>query len=290
MARPHDQTGRPAPAGTFGWRPGGRRGGPTVPRADAATRPGLEPLTTTLWAYPSQHYALPGSPMQGDAKYAGATPSWVIWQVLQRYTKPGDTVLDPMCGSGTTLDVCRDTGRNGLGCDLVPRRPDVRRADARTIPLADASVDLVFVDPPYSTHIDYSDDPACIGKLSADEPGRGGVNPYFAAMAEVIREIDRVLRPDRFMALYVSDSFEKGPAGARPAGTFTPIGFETFDLLRKRFTPVDIVAVVRGNAKLQRAHWHGAARDGHYFLRGFNYLFIMHKPGRAAARPRRSRP
>jgi site-specific DNA-methyltransferase (adenine-specific) len=32
-------------------------------------------------------------------------------------TKPGDTVLDPMCGSGTTGVVCRDLGRNAILCD-----------------------------------------------------------------------------------------------------------------------------------------------------------------------------
>jgi site-specific DNA-methyltransferase (adenine-specific) len=32
-------------------------------------------------------------------------------------TKPGDTVLDPMCGSGTTGVVCRSLGRNAILCD-----------------------------------------------------------------------------------------------------------------------------------------------------------------------------
>jgi len=32
-------------------------------------------------------------------------------------TQPGDTVLDPMCGSGTTGAVCRDLGRNAILCD-----------------------------------------------------------------------------------------------------------------------------------------------------------------------------
>ena len=58
--------------------------------------------TTTLWEYPSQHYLAekPGyqgrRDEQGDKEYEGATPSWVIWQLLQRYTRSGDVVLDPM--------------------------------------------------------------------------------------------------------------------------------------------------------------------------------------------------
>ena len=283
MTRPYrPQHGHHAPTAA--------RGGP--PRG-APPKPALRVLTSTLWEFPSQHYSTPGSSMQGDARYAGATPSWVIWQLLQRYTKPGERVLDPMCGSGTTLDVCRDLGREGLGCDLAPTRPDIRRADAREIPLEDAAVDFVFVDPPYSTHIDYSDDPACIGKLHAGETRHtdGHPNAYYAAMASVIGEIHRVLRPDRYMALYVSDSFDKGKAGARPPGYFMPIGFELFAIMRELLTPVDIVSVVRGNDKLARGHWHKAAAAENFFLRGFNYLFIMHKPagGHHSARPGRGR-
>lgn len=72
-------------------------------------RPPLRLMATTLWEYPSQHYNDSiGRAMQGDKEYIGATPSWVIWQVLQRYTREGDVVVDPMCGSGTTIDVCAD--------------------------------------------------------------------------------------------------------------------------------------------------------------------------------------
>ncbi|MBI4403051.1 MAG: DNA methylase [Deltaproteobacteria bacterium] len=224
-------------------------------------KPKLELQTTTLWEYPSQHY---GPKEQGDKAYRGATPSYVIWNLLQRYTRETDVVLDPMCGSGTTLDVCKDLNRRGLGFDIAPYRKDIAKADARNLPIKSESVDFVFVDPPYSTHLEYSDDPQCIGKLDA----RTG--EYFAAMDEVIAEIFRVLKNRRYIGLYATDSFKKG----KP---FSPIGFELFQLLRKRFKPVDIVSVVRHNRTLKRRHWHTSAIEGNYFLRGFNYLFIMKK-------------
>ena len=72
------------------------------------------------------------------------------------------------------------------------------------------------------------------------------------------------------------------------AGVFMPIGFELFGMLRERFVPVDIIAVVRHNQKLQRGNWNKAAEEGNFFLRGFNYLFIMRKPQPAAtARPKK---
>ncbi|HYE01816.1 MAG TPA: DNA methyltransferase [Phycisphaerales bacterium] len=293
--------GDPPPAGGKRGRPPARPTGGTAPaptdrapkpratdrgREARAVAPGRRPplrlFTTTLWEYPSQHYdsaragGVTGSTMQGDKEYVGATPSWVVWQLLQRYTRPGDLVVDPMAGSGTTLDVARDLGRRGLGYDLAPTRPDIFRADARALPLEDASADFVFVDPPYSTHVRYSDDPRCVGLLDAADPGSG----YYAAMERVIAEIGRVLRPRRYLALYVSDSWRKrrGEAGAG-GGVFMPIGFELFARLRERFTPIDIVAVVRHNQKLARGNWHKAAAEGNFFLRGFNYLLIFKKPG-----------
>jgi adenine-specific DNA-methyltransferase len=286
------------------------------------SQPPLEIFTTTLWDYPSQHYiSSSGNPEQGDRDYTGATPSWVIWQCLQRYTREGDLVVDPMCGGGTTIDVANDLNRRVKGFDLSPPRDDDRsdvvKADARKLPLKDSIADFVFIDPPYSTHVDYSDDPRDIGKLYAGGPDGG--RAYFDAMENVIAEIERILKPGKFMALYVSDSWRKGREGSRhqgiegsrdegmkgsrgprgskesirdnasiprsldasmPHSLFMPIGFELFSILRKHFTPVDIIAVVRHNAKLQKGNWHTAAREGNYFLRGFNYLFIMRKPDR----------
>ena len=89
-------------------------------RRKPPAKPPLRVFTTTLWEYPSQHYVAGRSTEQGDRDYVGATPSWVIWQLLQRYTRANDLIVDPMCGSGTTMDVARDLGRRGLGYDLAP--------------------------------------------------------------------------------------------------------------------------------------------------------------------------
>lgn len=216
--------------------------------------------TTTLWDFPSREY---GGEGQGDSRYQGATSAPVIWNLLQRYTRPKDLVVDPMCGSGTTLDVARDLARRALGYDVSPVRKDIFRADARKLPLEDGKADFVFVDPPYLDHLKYSGDKNCIGELSGDV--------YYQAMEKTIAEIDRVLRSDRYMALYVSDSFKKGSG-------FEPLGFRLYSLLAGRFIPVDIMTVTRRNTKLQKNNWHAAAVEGNFFLRGFNYLFVMGKP------------
>jgi len=43
------------------------------------------------------------------------------------------------------------------------------------------------------------------------------------------------------------------------------------------FEPIDIVAVTRHNKTLEMGNYRRAAEEGNYFLRGFNYLFLMQK-------------
>ncbi len=226
----------------------------------ALKKPKLVPQVTTLWDYPSQHY---GDREQGSQDYRGATPSYVIWNVLHRFSQPGERVLDPFCGSGTTLDVAKDTGRVGVGFDLAPTRADIQQADARSLPLKSASVDLVFMDPPYADNLEYSDDPRCIGKLKAD--GR-----YQKAMRLAIDESLRVLRDGRVLAIYVCDVFKKDRG-------FYPLGFELFDIARQKAIPHDVVAVTRRNKTLEMGNYRKAADEGGFFLRGFNYLMLFKK-------------
>jgi tRNA G10 N-methylase Trm11 len=40
---------------------------------------------------------------------------------ISSYTAPGELVLDPMCGSGTTLVEAMHLGRHGIGIDIEPR-------------------------------------------------------------------------------------------------------------------------------------------------------------------------
>ncbi len=239
-------------------------------RFQRPAKPPLRLQPTTLWEYPSQHY---GTEEQGDSRYVGATPSFVVWNLVQRYTEVGALVVDPMCGSGTTLDVARDTGRRGRGFDIAPHRPDIERADARSLPLERNAVDLVFLDPPYGDHITYSDDPACIGKLSPFDPR------YHREMTRVLKECVRVLRPGGVLGLYVCDFFQKSQG-------FAPVGFALFDVVAQLFEPIDIIAVVRHNRTLQLGNYRKAAEEQNFFLRGFNYLFIARKLDRGAATAR----
>jgi site-specific DNA-methyltransferase (adenine-specific)/site-specific DNA-methyltransferase (cytosine-N4-specific) len=41
---------------------------------------------------------------------------------IRSFCPPGGTVMDPFCGSGTTLAVARRLGRNGIGIDIRPEQ------------------------------------------------------------------------------------------------------------------------------------------------------------------------
>src|SRR5688500_16028994 len=182
-------TGRPRPPARGAKTDGA--GGMKFKRAPLRIQP------TMLWEYPSQDY---GEGQQGRAGYKGATPSYVVWNLLQRYTKENELVVDCFAGSGTTLDVARDLKRRTLGYDVHPTRKDIFRVDARKLPPElSGKVDFVFIDPPYSTHIDYCPDPRDICTLDV---AKGPA--YSDAMEQVFREILRVLRPARHMSRYVS--------------------------------------------------------------------------------------
>lgn len=219
-------------------------------------RPTLTPALTTLWEYPSANY---GKGRQGDTKYKGQTPSWVIWQVLERWSKPGDVVLDPFCGSGTTLDVCKDLGRKGLGFDLAPYREDIGAADARDLPLEDNTVDMAFFDPPYADNLVYSDDPACIGRTRADD------GSWHKAMEAVVEELVRVVKPGGIVAAYVQDVM-------KPKGFF-PLGLELAMLMGGQLVFVDHIAVVRKNKQLQDDRQLKKTQDK--LARGFNHLLVF---------------
>jgi DNA modification methylase len=235
-------------------------------------KPPLE--TTTLWDYPKQSY---GKKPKGNNKFQGVTPAFVIWNMVQRYTKPGDLVVDPMAGSGTTIDVCEEEGREVIGYDINPQHPKVIKNDSRKIPLPDNSVDMVFIDPPYGDNVNYSDDPADIGKISAEDP------KYYEELEKVAREIYRILKPGKVAGWLIGDQWVKR--------RFTPVGFKIYQMLVDKvgFEPIDIICVVRRNQSSNTGLWHYRAKKFNFFLRGFKYLILVKKPDNKATNSKSTR-
>jgi DNA modification methylase len=47
-------------------------------------------------------------------------PDMTKW-IIENATNPGDTILDPFMGSGTTGVACVQTGRNFIGIEIEPK-------------------------------------------------------------------------------------------------------------------------------------------------------------------------
>jgi SAM-dependent methyltransferase len=229
---------------------------------------------TNLWDFARQSY---GITPKGDNKYPGVTPAELIWNLVWRYTEPNDLVVDPMCGSGTTLDVCKEEGRRAICYDISPppHRQDIIQNDARKIPLDTSSVDLVFVDSPYGDNIRYNEHPDCIGKISSE------TETFYDELEIVISECSRILREGKVLGWLIGDQWVKGK--------FTPVGFKLYQRLSKHFDTVDIVCVTRRGQASHTSFWTNRARRLNFYLRGYKYLFIMRKPLPGKQKKERSR-
>ena len=171
-----------------------------------------------------------------------------------------------MCGSGTTIDVCEEEGRKVIGYDINPQHPKVKKNDSRKIPLADNSVDMVFIDSPYGDNVSYSNEPADIGKISAEDP------KFYEELEKVAQEIYRILKPGKVIGWLIGDQWVKRK--------FTPVGFKIYQMLvdNVKFEPIDLISVTRRNQSSNTRIWHYRAQKFNFFLRGFKYLILAKKP------------
>jgi predicted transcriptional regulator len=104
------------------------------------------------------------------ASYPGRIPGQLLLHVLYFFTKPGDLVIDPMAGSGTTIDACAYMGRRVYGYDAHPARDDIlEHGLGKGWPDRTAQAKLIFWDPPYYKKKDdeYGED--SVSRLEHDD-------------------------------------------------------------------------------------------------------------------------
>ena len=56
----------------------------------------------------------------GDMVVAGGKPLWLMRAIIRDYTRPGDLVVDPCAGGGTTLLAAVMEGRRAIGAEMDP--------------------------------------------------------------------------------------------------------------------------------------------------------------------------
>src|SRR5262245_47939618 len=120
-------------------------------------------MRTFLRLKNQQSHKLPAEFLHQDVRY----PEELVATFLRQFTRPGDSVLDPFAGYGTTLIVAEAMGRMGYGVEFDARRAKYIRSqiqhpsnlihgDTRqllTYPVP--PIDFSITSPPYMA----SDDP-----------------------------------------------------------------------------------------------------------------------------------
>lgn len=88
---------------------------------------------TSVWLTCQQPARLQrrGRYVPDTASHPGKMLPHVAAHAIRAYTTPGDLVLDPMCGSGTTLVEAVRAGRDAIGVDIEPRYTALAEANLR---------------------------------------------------------------------------------------------------------------------------------------------------------------
>ena len=172
---------------------------------------------TTHWTFPDR-----GDWATHDGKWRGNWSPYIPRNILLRYSKEGDIVLDQFAGGGTTLVEAKLLNRDIIGVDIndvalerckekvnfkhegANGRVKLRKGDARDLSfLKDNSIDLICTHPPYADIINYSEDTP--GDLSLLK-----VKDFLEQMKPVAAESYRVLKPGKFCAVLMGDTRQKG--------------------------------------------------------------------------------
>jgi DNA modification methylase len=161
-------------------------------------------------------------------------PESLAATVVQEYTLPGQRVLDPFAGYGTTLVVAERMGRDAIGVELLPQRAElVRRrldrakvitGDARGLTaLVRAPIDLCFTSPPYMTATGHSENP-----LNAYQTADGDYATYLAEIGDIFRQVASLLRPGGHAVINV--------ANIRTGNTVTPLAWDVARTVAQHLT------------------------------------------------------
>lgn len=149
----------------------------------------------------------------------------VVDHIIQRCSHPGDLILDPFAGYGTTLSRAVVHDRSAIGVELLPERAaylarhipaaHIIQGDAKqitqlvqansTVPHSAQSVQLIVTSPPYMTTNHHAADPLT-GYLTDD----GDYARYLTQLGEIAAQCARLLVPGGYLVWNVADIAYRG--------------------------------------------------------------------------------
>lgn len=245
-----------------------------------------EVLTDSLWIFKRRDTS--GVHV---ASYWGNFIPQIPRQMMLRYTRRGEWVLDPFVGSGTTLIECRRLGRNGLGVELNPDvaaqatalveaepnlhgvMTDVVVGDSSAMDFESllrargiVQVQLLIMHPPYHDIIRFSNDPRDLSNAPT-------VRRFLELFGEIVDRTYPVLENGRYLSVVIGDKYSQGE--------WIPLGFYVMEeVLRRGYKLKSIIVknFEETRAKRQQQElWRYRALVGGFYVFKHEYVFVFKK-------------
>lgn len=250
-----------------------------------------EILTDSLWVIPARERS---SGHQLD--YHGNCVPQILTQMLLRYTKAGDTMVDFFLGSGTSAIEAHRLERRCIGIEIQPRMVDYVQqkinalgAQATTQIIQGDSGDaqwtgkklqqalkgfgveksqFAFLHPPYGDIIRFSELEKDLSTLDSTEAFLDGFEKVAALAFETLEK-------GRFAALVIGDKYTNGeliPLGFYCMDRMNRVGFKTKSIIVKNMTGNE-----RGKGRMTNL-WRYRALVGGFYLFKHEYVIVFQKP------------
>ncbi|HKU50301.1 MAG TPA: DNA methyltransferase [Nitrososphaera sp.] len=256
----------------------------------------FSPETTTVWSFKSR-----GNWATHNGNYRGNWSPYIPRNVITRFSKEGQVILDCFCGSGATAIECKLLNRNFIGVDVNPGaikmakentgftvnlspsektkpRPKItlKIGDARDLSfIHDRSVDLICTHPPYADIIQYTDDKDKNKKNSRRQDlSFLEIEDFLGQVHNVARENHRVLKKDGHCAVLIGDM--------RKNKNVVPLGFRLIDIyLQSGFVLKELIIKRQHNCRTT-GFWYKSSIKHNFLLLAHEYLAVFRKDDGAA--------
>lgn len=231
---------------------------------------------TTHWSFPQR-----GDWATHDAKWRGNWSPYIPRNIILRYSKEKDLILDQFAGGGTTLVEAKLLNRDVIGIDVnnvalnrCKEKTDfqhegadgkvfLRKGDARNLDfIPDNSIDLICTHPPYANIIEYSEN-------IEEDLSHLKINEFLEEMKKVASESYRVLKKDKFCAVLMGDT--------RKNGHMIPLSFYVMQVFENAgFKLKEMIIKEQHNCKAT-GFWKTNSIKYNFLLIAHEHLFIFRK-------------
>ena len=235
----------------------------------------FELQTNTVWSFPDR-----GDWATHSGTYRGNWSPYIPRNLILRYSKEGDTVIDQFAGSGTTLVEAKLLNRNIIGVDINPialklcwkntefehencGQVTIEKGDARNLDfIEDKSIDLICTHPHYANIIKYRDD-------RDEDLSHYDVKESLDEMKKVAFESYRILKKDKFCAILMGDTRKKGH--------IIPMGFEVMKIYEATGFKTKEIIIKQQHNCTSTGYWKSQSIKYNFLLIAHEYLFVFKK-------------